>query len=429
VANSSNRSGIRRTIPHSIRREVLRAFALALGIQAPAVFAQEPPSSLEAIDPPDSAAIAESRDVMDVVHDILHGPRVKTRLEGETETGFRWVIIPSLSYNPVYEFAIGASATGAGRLGGDPAGRISTLSLSGNYSTTQQVQVQVRGDMFFASDDMLLRLDTRYLDTTRPSFVLGPVQNDLSEYPMKYKLVRGYGTLCRRVQGPVYAGVGMHLDSFADILDERAEDGELTPYAEYAGGTPTDAHSIGFSFNLLGDSRDNPVNPRSGYLISTFFRANLTELGSDTNWQEMWAEYRVYPHLPGKSRNRLAFWLYTWFTFGQPPFLNLPHVGGDTYARSGRGYLIGRIRSQNLVYLESEYRVELRRDGLLGAVFFVNGTSAALPESGVFGRLDSGGGAGLRLKLNKKSDTNFAVDLGWGDGDSFGVFFGTTEVF
>jgi hypothetical protein len=120
----------------------------------------------------------------------------------------------------------------------------------------------------------------------------------------------------------------------------------------------------------------------------------------------MVGEMRVYPHVPRQSRNVLAFWLYSWMSFGRAPYLNLPANGWDTYGRGARGYLQGRIRGTSQIYVESEYRWSLTRDGLLGMVAFLNATGTTDEESGTFGRTDWGGGVGLRIKLNKHANTN-----------------------
>ena len=65
----------------------------------------------------------------------------------------------------------------------------------------------------------------------------------------------------------------------------------------------------------------------------------------------------------------------------------------------------GRVRSPK-IYLESEYRRSLTRDGLWGAVVFLNGVATTRPATGTFGRMDPGVGAGLRVKFNKNSDSN-----------------------
>jgi hypothetical protein len=227
----------------------------------------------------------------------------------------------------------------------------------------------------------------------------------------------------------VYVGLGVHYDDYFDIFDERAALGEETPYTEYSGGNPTDMLAVGISFNVLADSRDNIANPTSGYYLSASFRDFLEGMGSDRNWQEFWTELRVYPHLPGNSPHILGFWAYSWFSFGNVPYLGLPAIGWDTQGRSGRGYLQGRIRGESQIYVESEYRRQLRRDGLLGLVLFGSLTVTTTPEERTFGRPDKAAGVGLRVKFNKRSNTNLAIDWGHGEGDSSGWFLALTEVF
>jgi hypothetical protein len=374
------------------------------------------------------AAACPQRDLMDILKERLLHRRVEPQLAGTMRSGIAWTMLPTFSYNPVYGFAVGASFAGGGKLGEGPAARPTALAISGNYSTTGQLQAQFKGDIFSASGMYLVKADIRYLDTARSTWGLGPMEPDQQEYPMDFKLTRWYGTLHRHVAGPVYLGLGYHYDDYMDIVDERAVQGESTPFTEYSGAV-TRSRASGVSFNLLADTRDDFVSPEKGYFISGVFRDYMTGLGSDRNWQEFWTEVRLYPHLPAQSPNVLAFWLYSWMTFGPAPYLGLPSIGWDTYGRGGRGYLQGRIRSQNLVYLEAEYRARLTRDGLLGAVLFVNLTATTAPEGQVFGRPNRGGGVGLRIKFNKRSRTNLVLDRGWGEHGSGGWFLGTTEAF
>lgn len=373
-----------------------------------------------------TGATVAQRDIMDVLHEHVFHKRVET--EATFDRGLKWALLPSFSYNDVYGLALGASLSGAGQRSVGTE-RFSNLSLSGNYSTTGQLQLQVRGDVFSNGGNYLVKADFRYLDTSRSTWGLGPYTTEQQEYPMSFALTRFYTTVFRRVAGPVFIGLGYHLDEFDDIVDDRARAGEDTPFSLYSGGTPGTTTSSGISLNLLGDTRDNLVNATSGYYLSWSFHNYQPDWGSDDRWQEIWVEMRVYPHVPVRSKNVLAFWMYAWMTFGDAPYLNLPSNGWDTYGRAARGYLQGRIRGRNQVYLEGEYRFPLRPDGLLGAVVFMSTTLTTEVETSTFGRGDIAGGAGLRIKFNKVSSTNLIVDYGWGQADSHSIFLGMTETF
>lgn len=54
------------------------------------------------------------RDIMDVLRQWISGRSVEPRGEGPIQQRFSWSILPTMSYNPVYGFAFGAAATGAG---------------------------------------------------------------------------------------------------------------------------------------------------------------------------------------------------------------------------------------------------------------------------------------------------------------------------
>lgn len=423
AAGGGGVDGPRRSAPRALLLTIAAGAVLAVVGEARAV---EPDSTAA---PSDSSATVEQRDIMDVLNRVIRGKRIEPEMNVQFGQGIAWTILPSATYNPVYGLAIGASASGAGRRGDDPSSRISSLSIGGNYSTTGQVQAYVKGDVFSGSGAYLMKGDVRYMDTQRSTWGLGPMIEDQSEYPMDFKQARVYATLYRRVGGSVYTGLGYHFDEFYDILDERAEAGEATPFTLYSKGAVEKTIASGASVNLLGDTRDNPVNPSRGYFLSASLRSYSANLGSDANWQEMWAEFRAYPHFPVRSRNTLGFWLYSWFSFGSPPYLDLPAIGGDTHGRGGRGYLQGRIRGRNQLYFETEYRMQLTHDGLLGAVAFLNLTGTTLPDEQTFGRTDKGGGIGLRVKLNKRSNTNLSIDAAWGENSGVKWFFGATEVF
>ena len=388
-----------------------------------------------AVGPADSTAVRTApvdsvpqRDVMDIVGQIIG--RTPTTTDISPRPGLSITLLPSLGYNPAYGAYFGASAAVGGWLGDPATTTASSGSVGATYSTTGQISVQFKSDFYLPRNRWALKGDWRYLDTSQPTYGLGPV-TEPDEYPMDFKLYRISQTLYRRVSGEValYAGVGYHLDVWDKIVDPRAAAGEDTPYTLYSGHDPTQEIASGLLFSALYDSRDNPINARRGlYWIGTI-RAFPRGLGSDRNWQGLWSDMRSYSRVPGGSRNTLAFWSYLWFTFGDAPYLDLPSIGWDTYSRSGRGYPQGRIRAVHIVYTEAEYRAVLTRDGLLGAVAFVNLTFTSLPGLDYFGPPDPGGGVGLRLKFGKRTDTNLTVDYGWGSARSNGVYFGMQEAF
>ena len=107
----------------------------------------------------------------------------------------------------------------------------------------------------------------------------------------------------------------------------------------------------------------------------------------------------------------------------------MPNTGNDPYSNTGRGYIQGRFRGANMAYVEGEYRFSVSRNGLFGGVIFANAESFTELSSNRFETIAPGWGAGIRVKLNKFSRTNIAVDYGFGLGGSQGLFVNLGEVF
>jgi outer membrane protein assembly factor BamA len=255
----------------------------------------------------------------------------------------------------------------------------------------------------------------------------------------KYDFFRVYETAYYRVRPSLFAGVGLHWNLHANIRPgaEIADDvWQQSPYMQYttAHGFQVDQQaSGGVSLNLLADSRDNPINAARGWYANTSYRTFFSGfLGGDSTWQELYVDVRTYKALTGDQRQRLAVWGFGDFvTGGYAPYFDLPATAMDTYGRSGRGYGEGRFRGERMLYGEIEYRATLTQNGLLGMVVFLNVTTVTNLETGerLFESFAPAGGAGLRLLINKRSNTNLCLDVGIGKEGSRGVYLAIQEAF
>ena len=371
------------------------------------------------------------RDVMDVISRVLHGePKLTNAADSERPPKVALTVLPAFSVNPTVGVLFGVSGNAVTRLGTVPKTNLSTISASVNYTTKKQFNVLVRTNVFTPGNAWKLEGDWRYLDTNQPTYGLGPAQPTELEAPMDFNLLRFYETVYRAAVKNMLVGVGYHLNYYFDIVDRNAVAGFDTPFRAYNGGsTVTTSTSSGVSLNLLADTRDNPINATRGHYARLGVRDFPTWLGSDDDWQSVEAEMRVYPRLDARGRSVLALWGLAWLTFGRPPYLELPAIGWDYNNRSGRGYVQGRIRANDLLYGEAEYRRTLSSDGMWGVAAFLNLTSASDPGTNALQAPDVGGGVGLRVLLNKHSATNITIDIGFGAKGSWGFFMGTGEAF
>ena len=211
---------------------------------------------------------------------------------------------------------------------------------------------------------------------------------------------------------------------------------ELTPHYLYSRlhGFDSSAYVLsGLSLKLVYDSRDNQINAYEGHYAHLSYRINPPFLGSSQASSSLWMEFRTYQSL-SKSvpRHLLAFWFFgNFLVSGQQPYLTLMALGEDQRARSGRGYIAGRYRGEDLIYAEMEYRFPITPcSKILGGVIFLNAATASSRSGGVslFQYVRPGAGFGLRLMLNKYFRTNINIDFAFGN-KSNGLYFSGAETF
>ena len=372
------------------------------------------------------STITKQKDIVD----ILQGG-FKTHLRKDSSltkgNGPFFSILPVVGYS-LQSGLTGAIVTNTSFYTDASKSRFSNLLVNGYYSQYHQYWFTANSTLFFEKYKLHLFGDTRYYNFPTQTFGLG-TNNSLSDaLNIKYDYLRISQIAFRELTPSIFAGAGYNLDYHWNITTDTITGKALSDFNRLQQGK-THSLSTGISLNLLFDNRKNPVNPETGSYANVQYRPNLKILGSDSNWQSFLIDLRTYVRFPASSHNVLAFWNYYNFTLaGTPPYLDTPSVGWDAYSNTGRGYVPGRYTGKNFNYLESEYRFTLTHNGILGAVVFGNIESIyqtwkdALP-------VIPGGGIGLRIKMNKYSNTNVAVDYGFGIGGSHGFFFNLGEVF
>ncbi len=341
-----------------------------------------------------------------------------------------FALFPAVGYTLQTKLAVILAGNEAFFTGRDTTDKLSTITSSIALTQNSQIVVPVQSNIWTKGNKYNLVGDWRISRYPQDTYGLGGTNSIDSNDLINYSYIRIYQTLLRRINSNFYAGIGYNLDYHWNISENGYEDGGFSNYSAYS-SNPKKTISSGLSLNLLYDSRDNPINPSHGEYANVVLRNNFTFLGSDDNWQSLLIDARKYFQFPASSHNVLAFWSYDWLVLnGNPPYLDLPSTSWDTYTNTGRGYIQGRFRSRQMLYLESEYRFQLTRNGLLGGVVFANAQSfSQWPGNYSFKYLQPAAGFGLRIKLNKTSKTNIDIDYGFGTNESHGLFVNIAEVF
>jgi len=392
-------------------------------------------------------------DLIDVIGKMLNikgPPRSDTLVQGVRNLS----LLPIIGYGPANGFVIGAAISSTKLLGDKHTTQLSSGLISVSLTTEKQILLCARTDIYLPGNTWYIPGDVRFLFFAQPTYGLGiyglnsiqdfnlngtDVSKSILAQPMRFNYIRFYETVVKNVMPHWYAGIGVNIDDHFDIQDQSLKLDTPNPvitsnyyYSTKYGFNPLHYSTNGLTVNIIEDSRDNPINAYKGNYINLAFRVNEKIFGGSQNSTMLYAEYRTYfPLKKSKPGLVLAFWTWGEFvTSGNVPYLALPAIGWDTYGRSGRGYVQGRFRGVNMVYGESEFRVPISRDGLFGAVAFVNATTASNPNSGqtLFNALAPGYGVGLRIKMNMKDRTNICVDYGRGQSSS-GIYFNIQETF
>ncbi len=336
--------------------------------------------------------------------------------------------LPAAGYSLQTKFAVMGILNCAFYISKTQKENISSILLNITYSQNKQVIFPIQSNIWTNRNKYNLFTDWRYLKYPSTTYGLGDNTHLSDGYLIDYSYLRFYQTLLRKIAPNLYAGVGYHLDYYWNVKEVNPPGNVKTDFQKY--GFSKKATASGATINLKYDNRKNSINPENGYFANLTYRPNFTFAGSDANWQSLIFDLRKYNKLPFSSKNVLAFWSYIWLTTGgKPTYMLLPSTGTDVNNNSGRGYIQGRFRSKNMLYLETEYRFGITNNGLIGGVVFINAESVTEKISNKLQRVYPGWGAGIRIKVNKYSRTNIAVDYGFGVGGSRGFFVNLGEIF
>lgn len=363
-------------------------------------------------------------DIGDVLNKLFHS---KTTPEVDSITSKPQVsVVPAIGYTLVTNFAVVVSGNIAFRNG--PQSRISTIVASASYTEKKQFIMPIQTNFWTRDNNLEFIGNYSYLKYPQSTYGLGSNSNVSNEDPMDYSLIQLYETVLGHISGNFYAGIGFNFDDHWNISQRGIYNGSESDYTKY--GTASRTISSGFTLNGQLDSRDNAINPSKGAYVALQLRSSDKTFGATKNWQSLIVDVRKYINFPDGSENTLALWSYDWLIVGgKPPFLDLPATGWDANFATGRGYIQGRFRGNEMVYGEAEYRYKITTDGVLGGTVFINGESFSAQRGTKLQSIQPGYGPGLRIKLNKVSNTNISINYGFGNQGSQGLFISVGEAF
>lgn len=396
-------------------------FVLLFGLTQTCLKAQEVDSVFSA--PGYSAALKDTvpqRDLIDVFKAFFM-PGYSPRPAQISNDKVYFSFIPSSAGGT----GIGQSfvtSTSAGFYLGSPANtNLSSITFTPYFNFRGRFGLPLRSSIWFDNNKWVLMGDTRLMVYPQDTWGLGGDQPSSNRTRVDYKYLRFYQSFLRRIKPYFFAGIGYDMDYHFSISADKENAGlPRTQLNRLDAALSENSFSSGPTFNLLYDTRNNSINPMPGCYANLIYRVSSPVFGGNTMWHSVYLDMRKYVALSrntAQKQNTLAFWTYYWTALNKnTPYLSLPSIGWDVFNRSGRGIEQNRYRGHSLVYAEAEYRRGITNNGLLGFVIFANATSVTEPDTREFSYIHPAGGAGLRIKFNKKSNTNIALDYGFSSG-------------
>ncbi len=396
-----------------------------------------------------SDTLCAQTDLGDVVRKALNQPaKIKTGDDGTL------ILLPIIQSNPATGFAFGVGGQYAFKM--LQSTKYSLIMGSMQYTTKNQFIFLLKNNIYTKYNKIFFTGDWRYLIYSQSTYGLGTnaPEGGVIEYqynlagletsydslaqPMKYNFIRFYQTVGFKIADQTYLGVGYQYDSYTNIIDQKLFTGDSLRTSHYNYNTYYGFDTKSYFVSALNasfviDKRDNMIQAYKGYYLNINYRGGFKFFGNDRASNLVQVEWRSFHGLSKRDPSHLiAFWVLADIVEdGALPYMVLPASAYDQRGRSARGYTQGRYRGNQMVYSEAEYRFPISPcGGVLGGVLFVNATTANNTNAGLklFESIRPSFGFGLRIKADKYSRTNLAVDLGFGH-QSFGFYLAASETF
>lgn len=300
----------------------------------------------------------------------------------------------------------------------DTISKPSKLSEVLTFSSEGRINASIATELVFKENK---RIVVGYINYQKqPDYIFG-IGNDIKKEnaeQIQLERIKFFATYMFQIKKNFYIGLPINLSHYFNIKTDPDSFLITDNITGVKGGT-----SVGTGLAFSYDSRDNRYNPQEGAYVMTYILTNPKFLGSTYQYSKYEIDARKYfnPWL----KHIIALQATTTNTPGNTPFYELSMLGSDSQMR---GYFKGAYRDNVLVDSQVEYRAPIWN--IFGVAGWV-GTGRVAHD---YGSLSLEGwklsyGAGLRIKVDSKNNTNLRIDYGFGPNNVSGVYFAFAEAF
>lgn len=329
-----------------------------------------------------------------------------------------YMVIPILSYAPETQFGFGAGGQFLFRTpGSDSTSRISNALLLAMVTTKKQFILEFIPQIYFRNESYYLESKFKYKIFPNSFWGIG---NDTPESQRENYDMRSIRLQTQWLKKlPPYYSFGIQYTIESNKI-LRVVTGGILDADSIQGSSRSVLSGLGLIFRF--DNRDNYFAPGKGYFGE--FQTNFTSkaMGSTHSFNEYILDFRTY--ITFFKRQVLALQGYAKLTYDDVPFQALAYLGG---AYRNRGYFEGRYMDKHLLSAQAEYRIPIHPRWSINAFIAVGEVADEVSHFGKSPKWSSGGG--IRFKIKRGSPTTIRFDVGIGQNNNIGAYFGVNEVF
>lgn len=286
-----------------------------------------------------------------------------------------------------------------------------SYTINKQFAFENDYQIWLKGNLFYL---------TGAADFSRfPEFFygIGNHTKETDRLMVSFDLIRIQTKNLIRIKNNIYGGILFH---YQNLYNQDVKLMSNSSCKEVYGNMGYTASGIGPVFIM--DNRDNPLNPTKG----SYLEASYVDYKNIIDNKNMFTSLTIDARKYYTFFKKLVWNGNAYFSYnkGEVPYRMLPEIGG---ARFLRGYYRGRFRDNNMALLQQEFRMPVYK--MIGvAVFGGIGSVAKSLDQFKTNEIHYNYGVGLRIRVNKKENTNIRIDYGFTK-DSQGLYVVFAEAF
>ncbi len=345
---------------------------------------------------------------------------LQAQFKQDSTKNVNYLFLPALFRTPETGWGYGASgsATFKTTTRKDTLTRTSSVNAAVIFTERGQNFQFIDATIYFPKEKYILYADIGHSYFPEFFWGLGPKTKDEWQERYKYEQYGCYMHIKKQLFDHFFTGL---IYEFQNVFKIEYLDGGIFDTLNFTGKKPYANSGLGLSVSY--DTRNKAFWPTKGFFFNSHVTRYNEGLGSHYDFTKMVIDVRLFQKII--LNHVLAFQLYNYSTYGEPPMRNYARFGGQD---NMRGFYQGRLRDRNMTTFIAEYRAPII--WRLSLVAFGGVGNVYSPQNPLSkNELRYSFGGGIRLSMLKKDNLNVRIDYGYYSKYNSGLYFTLGECF